>query len=97
MAREPKKQDFGLISTDPTAPTGATQQQRPGPQPQRESEEKKAIGVYLTSQEWAELEAIAAEGGMKRGAMLSFAVRFFLRAYKRGMVETGTKKDFRLP
>jgi hypothetical protein len=85
MAKKPPKQDYGQLNLDPTAPTAPAGQPEAAPsEPQ-----KKAVGVYLDNQDWEALDQIAKANGIKRGALLTIAVRFFLHKYKLGEVESG--------
>ena len=59
--------------------------------------EKRPIGVYLEESEIAELGRIAQETGVKRGALLRYAVRWFMKQYKAGKIKTETKVTKTLP
>jgi hypothetical protein len=57
----------------------------------------KAQGVGLKLSEWAELDTIAADLGMKRHALRVYAVRYFLAAYKAGKIRATTRTVKSLP
>jgi hypothetical protein len=49
-------------------------------------EPTKSVGVSLTTSEWARIDAIASNLRMKRGALLAYAVRLFLKLYESGQL-----------
>ena len=49
-------------------------------------EPTKSVGVSLTQSEWARIEKIASNLRMKRGALLAYAVRLFLKMYESGQL-----------
>jgi hypothetical protein len=49
-------------------------------------EPTKSVGVSLTTSEWARIDTIAANLRMKRGALLAYAVRLFLKLYESGQL-----------
>ena len=74
-------------------------QQAPDPQPgkpQETQQEKRAVGVYLSHAEIAELDKIAKEVGMRRGALLTAAVQKFIADYQAGKIPTETSKRLKL-
>jgi hypothetical protein len=62
----------------------------------KEPEDKTSvIGIALRASEWAQLQKIADEVGMKRGALLSYAVRWFIKQYLAGSIETVSKRTLK--
>jgi hypothetical protein len=66
----------------------------PSPEANSEGQKGQAIGIYLKPPELAALTKIAGDLGIKRGALLTLAVRYFIREYQAGKlpVETVTHK-----
>jgi len=60
------------------------QQPEPEPEPTKEKKPYHTITVGLTDEELTEVEAIAAELGQARHAILKYAVTDFVRRYKAG-------------
>ncbi len=74
-------------------------QQAPDPQtdkPQENQPIKRAIGVYLSHAEIAELDNIAKEVGMKRGSLLTAAVQKFIADWTAGKIKTENKPRLKL-
>ena len=59
---------------------------------------EKAIswGVSLPGKEWAEIEKIADELNMKRGALAAVFIRYAVKEYKAGKMKTKTAKTLDL-
>ena len=53
-------------------------------------------GVSLQNNEWGEIEKIAAELNMKRGALAAAFIRYALKEYKAGKMKTKTAKTLDL-
>ena len=49
-------------------------------------EPTKSVGVSLTQGEWERIEKIASNLRMKRGALLAYAIRLFLKLYESGQL-----------
>lgn len=49
-------------------------------------------GLGLRQSEWAEINRIAAELGIKPHAVTVYAVRYFMAQYKAGKIQPETKK-----
>ena len=65
-------------------------------QPQSEGKKKNKppnfpVGVYLTESEKAEIQDIADKEGIKRHALLQYAIRLFVAGYKSGDLKIETK------
>ena len=88
MAKKPEIKDLTDIFAKTT----------PSPESTSEGPKGKAIGVYLKPDELAAIEKIAREMGVKRGAALTLAVRWFMREYQAGRIplETETRKTIKL-
>ncbi len=56
----------------------------------------KSWGVSLQNYEWDEIEKIAAELNMKRGALAAAFIRYALKEYKAGKMKTKTAKTLDL-
>jgi hypothetical protein len=56
-----------------------------------------ARGVGLKSSEWAELEKIAQDAGLKPHAVAAYAIRYFLKDYRAGKIKPQAKKIQTLP
>ena len=52
----------------------------------KKREPTRSVGVSLTRSEWARVEEIASEVRMKRGALLAYAVRLFIKLYESGQL-----------
>ncbi len=61
-----------------------------------EPEKAESWGVSLQSSEWGEIEKIAAELNMKRGALAATLLRYALKEYKAGKIKTKTSKTLDL-
>lgn len=90
MARKQPNLDNLFKKTEPQPET-----EEAAPQPQqaersapaaREVDRTLPVGVGLKASELAKLDAIAAELGIARNALLRFAVAHFLQDYKAGRV-----------
>jgi hypothetical protein len=57
----------------------------------------KPRGVGLKQSEWAELEKIAQDAGMKPHAVAAYAVRYFLKDYHAGKIKPEKKEIQSLP
>ncbi len=57
-----------------------------------EPEKAESWGVSLQSTEWDEIEKIAAELNMKRGALAASLLRYAVKEYKAGKIKTKTAK-----
>ena len=57
----------------------------------------KPRGVGLKISEWQEVDEIADELGWKPHAVLVYAVRYFLKAYRDGEIKTKTRTTKELP
>jgi hypothetical protein len=66
---------------------------RTAPEPQAESTEEKntPTSVYLTREEKAALDAIAAQIDMTRHAIMQFAIRDFIARYESGEIKPKTE------
>ena len=53
-------------------------------------------GVGLRKSEWRRYEEIAAEMQMTKHGVALFALRYFLKQYDAGEIETGTRPTFKL-
>lgn len=53
-------------------------------------------GVSLKGGEWIEIEKIAAELNMKRGALAALFIRYAVKEYKAGKMKTKTTKTLDL-
>ena len=61
-------------------------------QPTADREKAISWGVSLKASEWTEIEKIAAELNMKRGALAALFVRYAVKEYKAGKMKTKTTK-----
>jgi len=59
----------------------------------------KPTGVYITKDQRAIIERIAAQTGQKDYAILRYAIAYFLKAYKQdpGIIQVETKQVFKQP
>jgi hypothetical protein len=55
------------------------------------NETTRPIGVYLCREDKARLQAVANHEGLKRHALLQFAVLRFLREYEEGRIQLPTQ------
>lgn len=65
-------------------------------EPTADPEKAISWGVSLPGKEWAEIEKIAAELNMKRGALAAVFVRYAVKEYKAGKIKTKTAKTLDL-
>lgn len=65
-------------------------------EPTADPEKAISWGVSLQSSEWAEIEKIAAELNMKRGALAASLLRYAVKEYKAGKIKTKTAKTLDL-
>ncbi len=61
----------------------------PGERKRREP--TRSVGVSLTQGEWARIEELASELRVKRGALLAYAVRLFIKLYDTGELTETSK------
>ena len=61
-----------------------------------EKDKVESYGVGLRKSEWQRYDEIAAEMQMTKHGVALFALRYFLKQYDAGEVETGTKPTFKL-
>ncbi len=57
----------------------------------------KPRGVGLKASEWAELEKIANDSGIKLHAVTAYAIRYFLKEYRAGKIKPQARKINSLP
>ncbi len=57
----------------------------------------KSRGVGLKESEWAEIEQIADDLGVKPYAVAAYGIRYFLKAWHEGKIKTETRKTLILP
>ena len=56
-------------------------------------DEVKSHGVGLRESEWQQIEAIADEMGITKHAVAAYALRYFLKSYTAGEIQTSTKRS----
>jgi len=97
MAKRP-----GVKLTQPTAPPHARQAEQPSADLPATGR-TVSIGVGLKESEVQLLDSIAEDAGLRRNALMRFAIRYFLKEYYAGRVdlsssvETETKHKLRMP
>jgi hypothetical protein len=64
---------------------------------QKSQDRISARGVGLKASEWAELEKIADDAGIKPHAVAAYAIRYFLKDYRAGKIKPQAKKIQSLP
>jgi len=98
MAR--KQPDLSGIFRSTEAPD-RDQAERSAPASTPERDRTLPIGVGLKQSELAQLDAIAAELGIARNALMRWAVAYFLREYRAGRVaidvETEERRRVKMP
>lgn len=82
---------FTPTETQPSAETG--QAERSGPVPALDR--TLPVGVGLKQSEIARLDAIGADLGVARNALLRWAVAYFLREYDAGRIELTVDREER--
>ncbi len=82
-------------SLDPKEQAGLFRKTEPSQPPTEADDPVKPRGIGLRQSEWARLETIARELGLKPHALALWAMRDFLRRYDAGEIRTETHK--RLP
>ena len=65
--------------------------------PKKADEIVKSRGIGLKTGEWQEIDQIADELGWKPGAVVVYAVRYFLKAWHEGKIKTTTRTTKELP
>lgn len=67
--------------------------------PGAKKKKNKPTGVYITNDERAIIERIAAATGQKYHAVLKYAIAYFLKAYEQdpGIIQVETKQVFKQP
>ena len=63
----------------------------------KEKDLVKSRGIGLKISEWQEIDQIADELGWKSGEVLLYAVRYFLKKWHDGEIETTTRTTKELP
>ena len=65
--------------------------------PRQSADKIQARGIGLKASEWEEVEKIAAELGVTPHAILTYGVRYFLKAWHEGKIKPQVKKTQSLP
>ncbi len=77
----------------PTTPQPA----QPGEKQEKIKDPVQPRGVGLRESEWRKVDRLAQELGMKPGSLAAFALRYFIAAYDRGLVELENRPRPKLP
>jgi hypothetical protein len=68
-------------------------------QPKAENKTERPIGVYLTTEDKARLQAIVESEGVNRHSLLQYAIKHFLHEYEAGKIQLPTRstKTIQMP